>query len=404
MTLNDLLVISGRQIYRMKRRYRGPLIGATVGVAALIVVVTLGDLMQKAIGSNLSVLGGATIIKATILLEKTDYNDDPRRFNDEDMEMLRKIPGVVTVAASVYSWWPKRLDFTASYLGNEYERVRIMGIDPAFFDLTAFLPMAQGRKFTADDVKHVRNVCIIGNDIKKWFFKKKESPLGKKILVGEIYCETVGVLGRPDNYLLDQTILLPISTARMKIAGMGAVRRLSILPTDIYTVGAIADRVREELRARRPTYPYQVLYDKERVGIILTILNVFTLFVYTAVVATLILSGVGVANVMLATVRERTPEIGLRKAVGATNFEIAIQFLSESLLISVVSSIFGVLIGTAIALIVSLLALHGGLELRMYITAVLVAVSTCAVSGLLAGVVPARTAARLDPIIALRSE
>ncbi|MCL5125080.1 MAG: ABC transporter permease [Deltaproteobacteria bacterium] len=388
----------------MKRRYRGPLIGATLGVAALIAVVTLGDLIQKAIGSNLSVLGGATIIKATILLEKGDYNEDPRDFNDQDMEMLRKIPGVETVAASVYSWWPKRLDFTASYLGNEYEHVRIMGIDPAFFNITAFLPMAQGREFTADDVKNVRNVCIIGNDIKKWFFKKDEAPLGRMILVGEIYCEIVGVLGRPDNYLLDETVLLPISTARTKIMGMGAVRRLSILPADIYTVGDVADRVMKALKAKRPTYPYQVTYDKERVAIIMTILHVFKLFVYTAVAATLILSGVGVANVMLATVRERTPEIGLRKAVGATNYEIAAQFLSESIIVSIISSVLGIVIGTTISLIVSLLVLHGGLELRMYGLVVLLAVSTCAVSGLLAGLAPARRAAALDPIVALRSE
>ena len=86
MTFSDLITISSRQIYRMKRRYRGPLIGATLGVAALIAVLTLGDLIQQSIGSNLSILGGATIIKVNILIDKLDYTDDPRKFSDEDLE------------------------------------------------------------------------------------------------------------------------------------------------------------------------------------------------------------------------------------------------------------------------------------------------------------------------------
>jgi len=328
MNISDLLLISSRQVFRMRRRYRGPLIGATLGVAALIAVVTLGDLIQRSIGSNLSILGGATIIKVNINLDKQEYSEDPREFSDQDMGILRHIPGTVTVASSVYSWWPTRLEFTASYRGKDYEWVRIMGIDPAFFNLTAFLPIAQGRQFTDDDVKNVRNVCIIGNELKDWFFEKNESPLGKTILAGDIYCEIVGVLGKPDDYLLDETVLVPISTARMKLKGMQAVRRLSVLPIDVYAVEQVKDQVRSTLVARRATYPYEVYYDKERVAIILTILRIFKLFVYTAVAATLILSGIGVANVMLATVRERTPEIGLRKAVGATNFEIATHFLS----------------------------------------------------------------------------
>jgi ABC-type antimicrobial peptide transport system permease subunit len=401
---SDLILMSGRQIYRMRRKYRGPFIGATLGVAALIAVVTLGDLIQTAIGSNLSVLGGATIIKANINLEERDYKEDPRKFSDQDMDIISKVPGVVTVAASVYSFWPTRLEFNASYKSKEFENVRIMGIDPAFFNLTAFLPMAQGRKFTEDDVKNLRNVCIIGNEIKRWFFDEDESPLGKQILVGPIYLEIVGLLGKPDDTTLDETVFVPISTARMKIGGLFAVRRLSILPTDIYRVEEVRNRIYEVLYSRKNKYPYEIYFDKERVASILAILNIFSFFVYASVAATLILSGVGVANVMLATVRERTGEIGLRKAVGATNFDVALQFLSESVIISVLSSILGIIIGTTVMIVISLLALHGDLELKMYALAVLSAVVICAISGIASGLAPARKAAGLDPIVALRAE
>jgi ABC-type antimicrobial peptide transport system permease subunit len=404
MNISDLALISIRQVYRMRRRYRGPFIGATLGVAALIAVVTLGDLIQTAIGSNLSVLGGATIVKVNINLEERDYKEDPRQFSDQDMGIISKMPGVVAVASSVYSWWPTRLEFNASYKSKEYERVRIMGIDPEFFNLTAFLPMAHGRKFTDDDVKTLKNVCIIGNEIKRWFFKDNESPLGKTILVGPIYCEIVGVLGKPDDIQLDETVFVPISTARMKIEGLSAVRRLSVLAADIYQVEEVSNRIQKTLFSRKSKYPYEISFDKERVSSILSILNNFTFFVYAAVAAALILSGVGVANVMLATIRERTSEIGLRKAVGATNLEVAAQFLSESIIISVISSVLGIIIGTTIMIAISLIALNGELEMRMYVLSVLASVAICAISGVASGLMPAAKAAGLDPIVALRTE
>lgn len=136
------------------------------------------------------------------------------------------------------------------------------------------------------------------------------------------------------------------------------------------------------LTSKRFKYPYEVYFDKERVAIIRMVLNIFTIFVYAAVLAALILSGVEVANVMLATVRERTSEIGLRKAVGATDWDIADQFMLESVVISLLSSAVGILVGTTIVVMVSLVALRSSFELTMYGLAVITAVMTCAISGL----------------------
>lgn len=404
MTASDLVSISSRQIIRMRRRYRGPLIGATLGVAALIAVVTLGDLMQKAIGSNLGILGGATIVKVNINLEEMDYTEDPRQFSDQDIAGLEAIPCVVSVTASVYSWWPSKLWFNASYRGIEHDNIRIMGTDPSFFKLSSYLPIVEGRGITDDDVREARNICILGDAIRYVFFDEDESPIGKSVLVGDIYCEVVGVLGKPDDNMLDETILIPLSTARRKLAGMGAIRRLSVLPEDIYVVESVREHVSNTLTAKKSKYPYEVYFDKERVAIIRMILNIFQIFVYAAVLATLILSGVGVANVMLATVRERTPEIGLRKAVGATDWDIASQFMLESVVVSLLSSVVGILVGTTIVVLVSFVALRSSFELTMYGLAVIAAVMTCAISGVVAGVVPARVASALDPIDALRSE
>lgn len=172
MTACDLVSISSRQIMRMRRRYRGPLIGVTLGVAALIAVVTLGDLMQKAIGSNLGILGGATTIKVNINLEERDYVEDPREFSEQDLAALETIPGVISVTASVYSWWPAKLLFNASYRGSEHDNVRILGTTPSFFKLSAYLPIVECRGITGEYVREVRNICILGDAIRYVFLMK----------------------------------------------------------------------------------------------------------------------------------------------------------------------------------------------------------------------------------------
>jgi putative ABC transport system permease protein len=404
MRLSDLAAVACRQVVRTRRRYRAPLIGATLGIASLIIVCTLGDMIQKSIGSNLSLLGSATLIKLTLPLASLDYPDDPRRFTEKDLKDIERIPGVALASAAVYSWWPMQLDFDASYRGKEYLNVRIMGVDSDFFRLTAHMPIAQGRSISRSDTEKFRHVCVIGHDVKDWLFPKNVSPLGDQIVVEGIAFEVVGVLGIGDNYNLDETIILPVTVARSKVRGLNAIRRITVLPKDIYSVEEVFPRVEALLGTKNPKYRYSLYYDRERIKIIKNVMSIFRLFVYTAVIATLILSEIGLVNVMLSMVRERTFEIGLRKAVGATDLDITAQFIWESVIVGLVSSAVGILLATAVVFGVSEIALDSLIDIRKFTLAVIVAVVLGGLAGVASGVLPARMASRLDPAFAMRAE
>ncbi|MBI5252333.1 MAG: ABC transporter permease [Desulfomonile tiedjei] len=404
MMLSDLAMMASRQIIRTRRRYRAPLIGATLGIASLIIVYTLGDLIQKSLGSNLSLLGSASLIKLTLPLVSLEYPDDPRYFSDEDLKDIQKIPGVILASPTVYSWWPTQIHFDATYRGKEYFGVRVMGVNADFFKLAAHMPIVQGRQLTHYDTENAQNVCVIGNDVKDWLFPENVSPLGESIIISGIAFQVVGVLGHPDDHTLEETVILPISVARNKLTGLYSIRRLTVLPEDIYSVERVHKDITSMLESKKPLYKYSVVLDKERVMIIKNIMHIFALFVYAAVVATLIISEIGIINVMLSMVKERTYEVGLKKAVGASDTDVIAQFIIESVIVGLVSAIVGVFLGSAIVLIVSETAIKQGIDFQKYQLAVMAAVTIGGLAGIVSGIFPARAAARLNPAVAMRME
>lgn len=360
--------------------------------------------MEKTIGSNLALLGSATLIKLNLDLESPDYPEDPRYFTDEDLGDLEKIPGVVTVTPSVYSWWPTRLEFDATYRNRKFTDVRIMGVESSFFKLVGHLPMREGRTIDEADSRLRRNVCVIGRGVKDYLFERDESPVGRTVFVQGLGLEVVGLIGEADDTMFDEVIMMPIPVARARISGMYSIRRLTVLPAGLDCVEAVGDQVIRLLKSKRPMYKYRMNIDRERLEVCRNILRIFKLFVYTAIFATLLLSSIGIANVMLAMVRERTSEIGLRKAVGATDKDIASQFLLESILVSFMSSALGMMMGSLLVITVSLAVWRSLADLKMLVLALAASAAIGGLSGTASGLLPARTATRMDPLVAMRFE
>jgi putative ABC transport system permease protein len=264
------------------------------------------------------------------------------------------------------------------------------------------MPIAHGRAFTDSEVQRVRHVCVIGKEIETFLFEPEESPLGKSLLIDGLSLEVVGVLGDVDDPQLDEVVLMPITVATKKFPGMSAIRRLTVLPIDVYSVEQVHSRVTAFFSKK--SFRPEVIFDEARVKAIRSILRLFNLFLKVGNLAVLSLSVVGIAIVMLAMVRERTAEIGLRKAIGASDHDITIQFGFESILVTMVGAVGGIVVGSATVVAVQEIALENSVEYEIFILAILTAFFAGVLSGIVAGILPARVAARLEPIAALRAE
>jgi putative ABC transport system permease protein len=389
MGIIDLLLVSIRQVSRLRRRYRSAVIGTALGTAGLITVMTVGDSVEENLGRNLGILGSATTVKATI-----DYS----YFRHHDIEDVRKLPGVLDAAPAVFH------DVRLVSHGKRVKYgARLAGVESNIFRVV-YLPLAEGRPLTREDAEKRRAVCVIGDEVRKALFEPDESPIGQSVDILGISFRVVGVLAQPEDPLFGQTILLPISLGRSQIPDMFPIRKLYIIPKNWYMTEDVHKRVSALLTGRQPKYGQSITYDADRIEVMKKTVDTFKFFLYTAIGVTLVLGGLGVTNVMLALVKERTTEIGLRKAVGATDGAIVSQFLCESLMVSLMSCVVGIIAGGFLVEIIATAMIKGKVAYGMLFQSIVISVIIGIVVGVVSGVLPARTAGRLDPVVAMRFE
>jgi putative ABC transport system permease protein len=395
MLLIDLLETSFRQIYRNRRRYKGAVIGTALGIAGLITVMTVGDSIEGAIGRNLEVLGSATIIKA-----QWDYRSQvwhKGEYYAKDIDDIRRLPGVLQVAPTAWK----------SGQQVDYQKIallaRVGGVESNFFE-TIYLPVAKGRKISVKDVEERRLICVIGENIEKELFDDEEA-LGKTILLQGLTLEVIGVLGGAEDPDFLDTILVPLSVASARLKSMNEISDIYVRANNWDIVPELHKMVSGVLKGNQPGYAesMQITYYADRIAAVKTVVLIFKLFVYGAILVTLILGGLGITNVMLAIVNERTREIGLREALGATERMIMSQFLCESLSVSFIGAIIGIF--TAF-LVVQFLQrfLDTGSNAAVFFVSVFLACVVGVILGVVSGLIPARRAGRLNAVEAMKFE
>ncbi|MBI5569070.1 MAG: ABC transporter permease [Desulfomonile tiedjei] len=396
MVWKDLLRTAFKQVYRNRRRYKGAIIGTALGIAGLITVITMGDSVESTLGKNLEVLGSATVVKAG-----WDYLNTLRwhhgRFTDGDVEDLRQLQGALHVSPAE---WRGRVP--TSY-GKKTLRLNVAGIEANFFE-AFYLPMESGRRITKEDEVSLRQVCIIGQTVQKELFGPT-NPLGRDLLVGGIVFHVIGVLGGVEDLSYMESVFVPLSTARAKLTGMRDIRHIYVRAVDWNSVAELHRQVYTVLSANHPGYSesLSIVYYPERIVAIQTIVFVFKFFLYSAIGVTLILGGLGITNVMLAVVNERTKEIGLRKAVGATEGMIVYQFLFESLTVSLVGALIGIICGLwAVEVLQTLF--QTAAEYGMFLSSVIGSVLLAVFLGVASGLLPAARAGRLSAVEAMKFE
>lgn len=371
------------------------MLGVVIGVAAVVVLVAIGTGAKQEVEQQVQGLGSNLVI---IVPGKLELGSAPTksRLDLADADRVGKAIGApqdvaVTVASGE----------TIRY-GNRSVFSTVNGTNPAV-PRVFVRPMARGSYLRASDVDTRRRVVVVGSSVAEQLFQGAD-PLGRTISIGGVRFRVIGVFASVGSSLganRDGEVHIPVTAAQRLFAS----ERIDALAIKAPTNGDIA-RVKQQslavLKARYPDQQFSAVTQDQILGTVGKILGLLTTVLAAIAAISLLVGGVGVSNIMLVSVRERTREIGLRKAVGARQRDVLLQFLLEAVLLTSIGGVLGIAIGVG-----GSLGLSAAIEqLPAVITwwSPVLAFSVSAAVGLFFGVVPARRAGKLDPVVALRTE
>ena len=395
-----------------KSRSALTILGIVIGIAAIMIIVSLGKGAQSLILSPLQGLGSKTI--AVIPgREPRGPTDVLSTFTDSikerDLELLLQganAPHISRIMPIVFGT-------EAAAFESETYRPTVIGATELFSEIYDTYP-ADGRMFTDDDVRASADVVVIGTKVKEELFGE-ENPIGERIRMKGRSLRVIGVLpskGQLAFFNLDELAIMPYTTAQRYIFGIKYFNRLVIeADSEEYIAATVEDIERTLRNAHNITDPSKDDFFVETaegiMATVSTITDVLTLFLVAVAAISLLVGGVGIMNIMLVSVTERTREIGLRKSVGATNKNILLQFLSEAVLLTSIGGLIGIILGALVSFGLTLaLGRFAGFSwaFQFPLSAALIGFLVSAAIGLIFGLYPARQASKKDPIEALRYE
>ncbi|MGA8831751.1 MAG: ABC transporter permease [Desulfomonilaceae bacterium] len=394
MKIDDLLVMCWRSVLRNRRRYKAVVIGIALGTAGFIIVQTMGDSVEKKMGEHLELLGEATVMKA---VWRNDDNFHPGEYSMGDVKKLRAIPNMVAVAPVVSV---PAID--AFFQDNDWSP-GLIGVDQEFW-LTQSSQLKQGRLIGATDIVGRKKVCVLGEDVVKYLFGK-ENPVGQSLGIGSLKFEVIGLLGGIQQNDIQRYIIIPLTTAQNLFSGLEKIREIYIRVNNWNDVEPIRETALRILRNNHKGYEQgiDITYYPKRIQKVKSTVYLVKLFVYAALGITILLGGLGIMAVMLSAIQDRTREIGLRKALGAKEDLILLQFLLEAVLISLMAGFIGVIIG-----ILSVTIFKGPLGVQISGLTLSVSIVSgilfTAFLGIASGLYPSLKASRMDSVTAMRFE
>ena len=410
MNVLALLRVAMRALAVNKLRSALTMLGIIIGVAAVIVMIAVGAGAQarveeqiRSLGSNiLLLLSGATTsggVRMGFGSNLTLSEDDASAIQRE----LQEVTAAPALRGSAQVIW-----------GNQNWSTVIFGVTPEYLEVRQW-ELVAGRGFDPTDLAGATKVCLIGQTVARQIFAGVD-PLGQVIRVRRVPFTVIGVLEGKGQSLMgtdqDDLILMPITTARKRVLGAANIAKQRSVGTiwvkvrEGYDMKQVEEQVRALLRQRHRLQPGQdddfSLRNLEEVAATQEASSrVLALLLAAVASVSLVVGGIGIMNIMLVSVTERTREIGLRMAVGARTRDILGQFLVEAVTLSLIGGLAGILIGVGSAFVIAQMA---GWRILLSAEAVLLAVAFAFVIGVFFGFYPARKAARLNPVEALRFE
>ena len=407
MDFRESLKMAVKTLTASKLRSSLTMLGIIIGNASVISMVGLGEGGRRYINQQLQSLGPNIlfIVPGNRETRRLGGLEISRNLVLADAEAIaEQVPSVIDVAAE--NTTPGLISFF-----NRNTNASVIGTNPAFITVRNFTT-EQGRFISDLDLQRNSSVVVLGNSLAERLFED-QVPLGQSLRINNIAFEVVGVLELQGSNLgvnYDDAVIIPITTQASRIVGRTSpygieVSFISATARNADSMQTAEFQITNLLRLRHGITraeedDFFIQNQDTLLSIADTITGALTLMLAAIASISLIVGGIGIMNIMLVSVRERTQEIGLRKAIGASRNDILIQFLIEAIILSAAGGIIGTMVGIGG---ISLLSLLTPFESSASVGVIFIAVGVSGSIGLFFGVIPARQAAKLDPIVALRS-
>jgi len=404
MLLGETVAVALQSIRANMLRSVLTMLGIIIGVGAVITMVALGSGAQKAVQDRIAALGANVF---TVMAGQARQGGiritDRTILSTDDYDALRRDAPLLTAVV------PEMQQSLQVKYGNQNSNVNVIGTTAEYTDVrNSTVPY--GRMFTAGEDEARRRYAILGAAVPRMLSGNPAGMINQTMMIRGIPFEVIGVLGEKGSAggfgNPDEQILIPLQTARYRVFGSNRIRSFSIQVADSVPIEQGMVDLERVLRREHKIRPgaendFTIRNQQDILATQQQATEVFTSLLASIAAVSLLVGGIGIMNIMLVSVTERTREIGIRKALGATRLDIMMQFLIEALTLCLLGGLLGVLLGVGTAVLLAKV-MHWNTLISPL--AVAVAFAFSAAVGLFFGIYPARRAATMDPIVALRYE
>lgn len=406
MKIGQLILEALESLSANKMRTSLTMLGIIIGVAAVVAMMAIGAGTQNAITDQISTIG----VNLLYVMSGGDAdNPQPLTLGDAEALTSSSFSDSISYVAPILQG-----QMSVSVPGKS-TYTSIMAVTPTYFNVQT-VDLSEGQKISQSNVDNYEAVLLIGSETAEELFDTTEGLVGKSIRLNNQVFTIIGVIeseGGSGMGSMDNRVIVPLTTAKVRLlkrAEPGQVDMLYVQATSSEKIDAAEEAVSQVLRARHTRSlgedDFSVFSTQSLLEIASSITGIMTAFLGGIAGISLLVGGIGIMNIMLVSVTERTREIGLRMAIGARRSDIRVQFMVESALISLTGGLVGVGLGWALAQLIGILISTSGDSITPAITlnSVLLATLFSAAIGLFFGIYPANRAAQLEPVEALRTE
>lgn len=405
MNIANLLKIALKALNNNKLRCFLTMLGIIIGVASVITMLAIGQGSKNSIKAQISEMGSNMIMIHPGNMQRGGVRqsaDDMQTLEVADYEALQSLPGVAAISPSVNSGGQL-------VNGNNNYPSSIYGVTPDYLEIRK-LKVKDGAMFSDHDIKSAAKVCILGKTVVDNLFPSGDDPIGRVVRFGKIPLTVIGVLESKGTNSMgqdqDDVVIAPYTTVMKRILAIDYIQGIFASAVDEAQTDETIEAITEVLRERHRIKPdadddFEIRSQQELSEMMNSTSDMMTVLLACIAGISLLVGGIGIMNIMYVSVTERTREIGLRMSIGARGIDILSQFLIEAVIISVSGGIIGILVGVLASWLVNIIA-HWPVFIQPY--SVILSFAVCTVTGVFFGWYPAKKAAGLDPIEAIRYE